>query len=209
MTDTLVTPMQTKNINAKGLLEEARIAHENYLIKQQEIDLEKAIEYYVDAIKADPTICESYYRLASLLLLKGQITVDGALEQCKTALSLEPKNVNAHIYSGYFQCLNGDFNEAEKEFKIAINNAGTNSGRPRLFLSKLLFSKIKNRTSSVKDTVKFLYYLLSGSMMIMWDCPSIKMFCKFLANDFSVFSYKTLGETFEKIHACIYIVTFK
>ena len=25
------------------------------------------------------------------------------------------------------------------------------------------------------------------------------MFCKFLANDFSVFSYKTLGETFEKM----------
>ena len=36
-------------------------------------------------------------------------------------------------------------------------------------------------------------------MMIMWDCPSIKMLCKFLANDFSVFSYKTLGETFEKM----------
>lgn len=33
----------------------------------------------------------------------------------------------------------------------------------------------------------------------MWDCPSLKMFCKFLANDFSVFSYKTLGETFEKM----------
>ena len=66
-------------------------------------------------------------------------------------------------------------------------------------MSKLLFSKIKNHNSSIKDTVKFLYYLLSGSMMIMWDCPSIKMFCKFLANDFSVFSYKTLGETFEKM----------
>ncbi len=47
----------------------------------------------------------------------------------------------------------------------------------------------------VKDMVKFLYYFLSGSMMIMWDCPSIKMFCKFLANDFSIMSYKTLGET--------------
>lgn len=199
MTDTLITPMQTLKSNATNLLEKARAAHENYLIKQQETDLEKAIECYVDAIKADPTICESYYRLASLLLMKGQISVDGALEQCKTALTLEPKNVNAHIYSGYFQCLNGDFDEAEKEFKIAINNAGVNSARPRLFMSKVLFSKIRNHNSTVKDTVKFLYYLLSGSMMIMWDCPSIKMFCKFLANDFSVFSYKTLGETFEKM----------
>ena len=47
--------------------------------------------------------------------------------------------------------------------------------------------------------MKFLYYFLSGSMMIMWDCPSLKMFYKFLANDFSVFSYKALGETFEKM----------
>ena len=199
MTDTLITPMKAGDISVEGLLEEARTAHESYLIRQHEADLEKAIECYVDAIKANPTICESYYRLASLLLLKGQISIDGALEQCKTALTLEPKNVNAHIYSGYFQCLNGDFEEAEKEFKIAIHNAGVNSARPRLFMSKILFSRIKNHNSSIKDTVKFLYYLLSGSMMIMWDCPSLKMFYKFLANDFSVFSYKTLGETFEKM----------
>jgi len=199
MTDTLVTPMPTISTKAESLLEEARNAHENYLIRQQEPDLEHAIECYVDAIKVNPAISESYYRLASLLLMKGQISVDGALEQCKTALTLEPKNVNAHIYSGYFQCLNGDFEEAEKEFRIAISNSGINSARPRLFMSKVLLSKMKQHNSSIIDTVKFLYYLFSGSMMIMWDCPSIKMFCKFLANDFSVFSYKTLGETFEKM----------
>ena len=56
--------------------------------------------------------------------MKGQITVDGALEQCKTALSLDPDNINAHIYTGYFQCLNGDMNEAEREFLLAISNSG-------------------------------------------------------------------------------------
>ena len=193
------TPVITIDEKAALLLEEARMAHENYLIKQQDADLEKAIEYYIDAIKTNPAISESYYRLASLLLLKGQISVEGALEQCRTALTLEPENVNAHIYTGYFQCLNGNFEEAEKEFKLAVNNSGKNSARPRLFLSKLLFSRIRNNDSSVKDVMKFLYYFLSGSMMIMWDCPSIKMFCKFLANDFSVFSYKKLGETFEKM----------
>lgn len=207
MTDTTLTPGLTpefKHILAidsdtNGLLEEARKAHESYLIRQQSSDLEHAIECYVDAIKSDPSQPESYYRLASLLLLKGQISVDGALEQCKTAISLEPKNANAHIYTGYFQCLNGDFEEAEKEFGMAISDSKKNSARPRLFMSKVLLAKIKNHNSSAKDVVKFLYYLLSGSMMIMWDCPSLKMFCKFLANDFSVFSYKTLGETFEKM----------
>ena len=193
------TPVVTLENDASFILEEAREAHEKYLIKQQDADLEKAIECYIDAIKINPAIPESYYRLGSLLLMKGQISVEGALEQCQTAITLEPDNVNAHIYSGYFKCLNGDFDEAEKEFQFAVTRAGKNSARPRLFLSKLLFSRIKNHNSSVKDIMRFLYYFLSGSMMIMWDCPSLKMFYKFLANDFSVFSYKTLGETFEKM----------
>ena len=113
------TPDMAIDNKAAILLEEARAAHENYLIKQQDADLEKAIEYYVDAIKVNPAICESYYRLASLLLLKGQISVEGALEQCRTALTLEPENVNAHIYTGYFQCLNGNFDEAEEKMKVA------------------------------------------------------------------------------------------
>ncbi len=198
MSEQTITPMLTPLPTNHGFLEEARIAHERYLIKQQDSDLEKAIECYVDAIKNDPASPESYYRLASLLLIKGQISVDGALEQCKTALSLEPNNPNAHIYTGYFQCLNGDFEEAEKEFTHAISHSGINSARPRLFLSKVLLNRMKSQ-KSVKNMVKFLYYFLSGSMMIMWDCPSLKMFYKFLANDFSVFSYKALGETFEKM----------
>lgn len=186
--------------DADGMLEEARLAHEKYLIKQQNSDLEHAVECYVDAIKANPSIPESYYRLASLLLIKGQITVEGALEQCRTALSLEPNNPNAHIYTGYFLCLNGNMEEAEKEFSLAISESGKNSARPRLFLSKVLLNRIKSNRKSVKDVVRFLYYFLSGSMMIMWDCPSLRMFYKFLANDFSVFSYKALGETFERMH---------
>ena len=199
MTEQTLTPILTPFNAASSILEEARIAHEKYLIKQQDADLEKAIECYIDAIKNNPSLSESYYRLASLLLIKGEISVEGALEQCKTALSLEPNNSNAHIYTGYFQCLNGNFAEAEKEFMMAISNSGKNSARPRLFLSKVLLNRIKTHDSSVKDVMKFLYYFLSGSMMIMWDCPSVKMFCKFLANDFSVFSYKALGETFEKM----------
>ena len=199
MAEQTLTPIYVPMGNADGILEKARIAHERYLIKQQDSDIEEAIEYYVAAIKSSPESSEAYYRLASLLLIKGQISVSGALEQCRTALSLEPGNPNAHIYTGYFQCLNGNMDEAEKEFLTAISNSGINSARPRLFLSKVLFNKIRKRTSSVKDVMKFLYYFLSGSVMVMWDCPSLKMFYKFLANDFSVFSYLTLGGTFEKM----------
>ena len=199
MTEQTLTPIYVPLNETNGILEKARAAHEKYLIKQQESDLEQAIEYYVDAIKSSPSQSEAYYRLASLLLIKGQISVSGALEQCKTALTLEPNNPNAHLYTGYFQCINGEFDEAEREFYSAVMSAGKNSARPRLFLSKVLFNKIKNKHCSAVDIVKFLYYFLSGSAMIMWDCPSIKMFCKFLANDFSVFSYVALGQTFEKM----------
>ena len=134
----ILTPMAPQLSGIDCLLEKARAFHEKFLIKQQDSDLEKAIEYYVDAIKTKPELSESYYRLASLLLIKGQITVDGAIEQCKTAVSLEPMNPNAHIYTGYFQSLNGNFDEAEKEFSMAISQSGKNSARPRLFLSKVL-----------------------------------------------------------------------
>jgi tetratricopeptide (TPR) repeat protein len=199
MTEQTLTPILPISSSVDGILKEARMAHERYLIRQQQTDLERAIECYIEAIKENPSLSESYYRLASLLLINGQISVEGALEQCKTALSLEPNNPNAHIYTGYFQCLNGNMEEAEKEFSIAISDSGKNSARPRLFLSKVLLNRMKLKHSSIKDVMKFLYYFLSGSVMIMWDCPSLKMFYKFLANDFSIFSYKALGETFEKM----------
>ena len=139
MTEQILTPSTSMiSTGAEKILEEARVAHERFLIKQQDSDLERAIECYVDAIKTAPTLSESYYRLASLLLIKGQITVEGALEQCKTAVSLEPANPNAHIYTCYFHCLNGDLKEAEKEFSLAVSGSCINSARPRLFLSKVL-----------------------------------------------------------------------
>ena len=54
------TPSAIIENKAVLLLEEARTAHENYLIKQQDADLERAIECYIDAIKVNPSISESY-----------------------------------------------------------------------------------------------------------------------------------------------------
>ena len=52
MTEKTLTPvLPLSNTSADEVLEQARMAHEKYLIKQQDADLEKAIECYVDAIK--------------------------------------------------------------------------------------------------------------------------------------------------------------
>ena len=188
-----------KESNALESLEKARAYHEKYLIKQQDKDLENAISLYIDTIKLDPAVPEAYYRLASLLFEKGQITVHGAIEQCRTALTLSPNNANAHIYTGYFLGVSGDYASAAEEFRKAIKNSGINSARPRLFLAKMIMEQIKNKEKNVGAMAQFLYYFLSGSMMIMWDSATLKMLYKYLADDFSVKSFKTLGSTCEKI----------
>ena len=122
---------------ARTSLEKARLAHERYLIRQNNLDLNEAIEHYIDAVKLDPSMPESYYRLASLMFEQGQISLDTAIEQCKTACSLAPKNMNAHMYTGFFMKMAEDFSAAEEEFKSAIKMGKLKSARPRLILSQM------------------------------------------------------------------------
>lgn len=138
----LLQPIKAANTDkAKESLEKARIAHEKYLIRQQNTDLQDAIEFYIDAVKYDPTMPEAYYRLATLMWEQGQISLDTAIEQCKTAVSLAPKNINAHLYTGFFMKMAQDFKSAEHEFKSAIKMGKLNSARPRLILSQSILQK--------------------------------------------------------------------
>lgn len=183
---------------AQNSLEKARIAHEKYLMGQRNNDLQEAIEHYVDAVKYDPTIPETYYRLATLMWEQGQISVDTAIEQCQTAISLSPRNRDAHLYTGYFMQLAQDYQSAEKEFKSAIRMNPLTSGRPRMILSQSILNKINAQDGSFKDYVGFLYYFLTGSVMLAWDRPTMKMFYKNMSNDVSIFSYNTVGKFLEK-----------
>ena len=194
-----ITGIITANAEkAKLALEKARIAHEKYLIRQNNQDLNEAIENYIDAVQYDPTIPETYYRLASLMFEQGQISIDTAIEQCKTAVSLAPRNMNAHMYTGFFMKLAQDFKSAEEEFKSAIKMGKFKSARPRLILSQAILQKINSKNGSMADYMNFLYYFLSGSIMLAWDRPTIKMFYKNMSDDFSVFTYNTVGKFLEK-----------
>lgn len=195
----LIQPIINENAGkAKIALEKARVAHERYLIRQNNSDLNQAIEYYIDAVKFDPTIPESYYRLASLMFEQGQISIETAIEQCKTAVSLAPKNMNAHMYTGFFMKMAEDFKSAETEFKSAIKMGKLKSARPRLILSQAILQKINSKNGNAADYMSFLYYFLSGSLMLAWDRPTIKMFYKSMSDDFSVFTYNTVGKFLEK-----------
>ena len=203
MSEQLIMPMIGTNNSeskerAKTSLELARIAHEKYLIGNRNNDLQEAIEHYVDAVKYDPTIPETYYRLATLMWEQGQISIETAIEQCKTAISLSPSNKNAHLYTGYFMQLANDYNKAEEEYKSAISINPT-SGRARMILSQSILSKINNKNGTYKDYVSFLYYFLTGSVMLAWDKPTMKMLYKNVSNDVSVFSFNTVGNFLEKL----------
>ena len=146
-----------KNLKAKKYLEQARIYHERYLIRKDNADLQDAIDYYIDAVKYDPTIPETYYRLASLMWEQGQISINAAIDQCKTAVSLAPNNMNAHMYAGFFMQMADNYPEAIDELKSAVKSGKLKSARPRLVLSQALLQKIHSGDVKATDYVSFLY----------------------------------------------------
>lgn len=180
-------------------LENARAAHQRYLIKQQEEDWNLAIENYINAAKHNPELPEAYYRLAFLMWEKGEIDVDAAIEQCKMALTFSPKSANARIYKGFFEKLADNYEEAESEFKKAISLTGIKSARPRLMLALSILRRANKQKASFKDVLNFLYYFISGSVMLSYDIPSLKILTHSMKDDLSVFAYKKAGAFLEKI----------
>lgn len=185
---------------AKSSLERAREAHERYLVKLQDQDLQEAIEFYIKTIKLDPSMPESYYRLASLMWENGQIGIHAAIEQCRTAISIAPKNINAHIYAGYFMKMANDYKSAEEEFKSAIKIGGINSSRPRLILSLSILQKMSVEKITVREFAKCLYYLVTGGLTFAWDFAFLKMLFRNFSESFSVLYYKSAGEFCEKFN---------
>ena len=131
---------------------------------------------------------------------QGQISIYSAIEQCQTAITLSPDSVNAHLYTGYFMQQSKDYVSAEKEYESAIKLSGINSGRPRMIMSQAILEKINSESGNFADYMKFLYYFLSGSVMLAWDRNTMKMFYQSMASDMSVFSYSTVGKFFEKFN---------
>ncbi len=191
-TDNLV---DTKD--AKAVLELARRSHEKYLIKLQKNDLNNAIDYYIKTIKLDPNMPETYYRLASLLWENGQISLTGAIEQCRSAVHISPKNPNARIYTGYFLRLAKEYEDAEKEFKEAIKINPLSSARARLILSELFLDKLQHSKFDLKYFSKFLYYIGTGTITMIWDYPSLRMIYKNIKENLSILGYKAVGEILE------------
>ncbi len=194
------TEEEKPDLNSMALdyMEEARQFHERYLIKGSRNDLDQAVDSYIDAIKFNPNIAEAYYRLATLLWDKGEINLASAIEQCKSAIHLSPSNSNARIYTGYFLEMAKQYDEAEKEFKEAIKLNPLKSARSRLSLASMYIDKMHDTKLNAKDFSNSLYYMLSGSLSIALDYPSMKMLYKNISKNLSMMFYDVVGNFLEK-----------
>lgn len=178
----------------------AQEAHQRYLLRSSGEDLSTAINFYIEAIKTNPNTPSAYFRLASLLHENGQIGIESAVEQCRRAVGIDPKNANAHMYLGYFLSLKNEFDEAKSHFKTAIKLKPLSSARTRLVLALTILDKAKNNKNTIKDFTSAMYYIFSGSLLFMFDKASLKMFFKNIADDLSFVKYKAFGEFLEKIN---------
>ena len=186
--------------NAQNTLDKAVAAHQRYLLKSSNEDLSEAINCYIETIKQDPKEISAYYRLATLLHKDGQIGVDSAIEQCSRAVEINPQDANAHMYLGYFLSLNQSFDEAKKEFQLALKLNPAKS-RTRLALALTELEKIKSKKGSIKDVTNALYYGVTGTLMSLFDSASIKLVCQNIKDDINFAKYKTVGGFLEKIHS--------
>ena len=124
------------------ILDLAQKSHENYLIRSNRNDLDKALVYYLEAMKINPSIPHVYYKLASLLWEKGDIDLTSAIQKCKKAIELDPKSANARLYLGYFLKASGNYKEAEKwlnghDLKIRVSKKVYVNPKVDLFAEQL------------------------------------------------------------------------
>ena len=178
--------LSENEFEAQTALEAAREFHEKYLLHSEVKDLNLAIDYYIKAVKLNPNIPETYYRLANLLYENGQISLDGAIEQCIAGVKVAPANADAHLYTGYFMTLAGRYIEANYEFETAIKLDPIGSARARITLAQSLIKEANIEDIGIKNKIKAIYYMATGTLMSAWNMPTIKMIIKNLKENFSV-----------------------
>ncbi len=192
----MATALSQTEYEAQNALENARECHERYLMHSEVKDLNLAIDYYIKAVKLNPNIPETYYRLANLLYENGQISLNGAIEQCMAGIKVAPKNADAHLYAGYFLTLAGRYIEANCQIETAIKLDPIGSARARITLAHSLLKEAEFNNGNIKNKLKAAYYMVSGSLMSMWNLPTLKMVVRNFRENLSILAFGLKAETF-------------
>ncbi len=198
-------------VDINHILDLAQKSHENYLIRSDQSDLEKALEYYYEAIKINPLIPQVHYKLASLLWEKGDIDLSSAIQKCRKAVELDPKSANAMLYLGYFLKAARKFEEAEKTFCTSVKLAGVKSSKSRIALGLTIIQRLQQSDFNLFDFIKGIYYFSTGTLLALCDYDVIRLLYKSTKEDlllqvfnFEAVFYRKTGnfaktlETYEK-----------
>lgn len=175
------------------ILDLAKKSYEKYLLRSSAHNLDEAIDNYIKLMDLDPSISETYYRLATLFWQKGEIDLDTALEHCHNSIELDPNCANARMHLGFFLEIAGDFDGACEQFHKAISLKKFLSSRPRLALALVLMKKMRATKATFKDFSKMMYYMATGLSMTMWDYSTIRMLYRSFVDNFSIFVYDLCG----------------
>ena len=176
------------------ILDLAQKSHEKYLIRANIKYLDKALIYYLEAIKLNPELSEVHYKLASLLWEKGEIDINSAIKHCKKAVQLAPGSSNARLYLGYFLKAAGRYKEAERIFRDAISLGKFRSSKPRLVLASTIMERIKSTEFKLYDFLKSVYYFTTGVATSIYDYEIIKMLYGTFFEKYSIIKYKISAE---------------
>ena len=93
-----------------------------YFLGKSEVNIEQRDKYlrlskmYLSkALELEPDMVEAMYAL-SLLLFFGYHDVDGAIDEAKKMLSIDPKNIDAHFALGRYYYEKGEYGRALNEY---------------------------------------------------------------------------------------------
>ncbi len=177
------------------VLDLAQKSHEDYLIRANTRDLDRALVYYLEAIKLNPGLAEVHYKLASLLWEKGEIDLLSAIKHCKKAVELAPHSSNARLYLGYFLRAAERYKEAEINFEEAVSLAKFRSSRPRLVLAATITDRLKKSGFKTFDFFKAVHFFTTGIAASIYDIELLKMAYKSFSGKISIFKYKLCAES--------------
>ena len=175
-------------------MELAREAHEKWLMKNNNHDLEKAIGYYSDILVQNPSSVETQYRLTMLLWESGKISLSTAIEKCRNAVSLSPNDINARLYTGYFLKLADRYADAENEFKKAISINPFKACRPRINIGLMHSEKLIKGDFSLNHLAKAFYYFSTGLLTGIFDYSCMKLFSRKIKDKAAVFGFLAFGK---------------
>ena len=196
MTESALEQIETLGENLpRTKFEMATKYHQDFLLKESSEDLINAINCYIESIKENPYEASSYYRLAVLMYENKQISLEGAIEQCRKAIMLDEKNPDARMYLAYFLSKKGDKKSAKLELKQAIKLSPKGKTRARFIMALELLGKDEGFFGFIKGSC----YMAQASLMSIFDKAAVNMFTKNLATEAKYIKYNTIGKILEKL----------